>query len=80
MDKKTNIYVGPTIEGIVQTGTAFRGGLPPRLTALVSQEPFFADLMVPAARLAEARKELRNPESSMGALYRKAEQGGKQDV
>lgn len=80
MDKKTNIYVGPTIEGIVQTGTAFRGGLPPRLAELVSQEPFLSDLMVPATKLAEARKELRNPESSLRALYRKAERGGKQDV
>lgn len=71
------VYVGPSIAGIVQEGAAFSGGYPPKVAAAVRQAPFLADLMVPPEKLAEARKEVRNPDSALGALYRRAGKGEK---
>ena len=81
MDEKiTRIYIGPTIKGVIQTGTAFKGGTPPYMEETVKREPYLMDLIVPAAELAEAKKKIRNPEDSLAMLYRKAEtEGGKQD-
>ena len=32
--KQTMVYIGPSIGHLVQTGTAFKGGYPPRMEAL----------------------------------------------
>lgn len=75
MEKKTVVYIGPTRCGILLTGTAFCGGYPPNVEKLIKEEPFLKDLMIPVEGLAEAGKEVRNPESALGALYRKAAGG-----
>ena len=72
----TVIYIGPSVKGIVQTGTAFSGGYPPVVSALLLQRPFFGELMVEPGQLAEARKAVRDPESRLGMLYQKAEREG----
>lgn len=74
---KTMVYIGPSVEGIVMTGTAFTGGYPPRVQGLLNKEPYMTDLFVSAAALAESRKTLRDPESRLNLLYRKAEKGGR---
>ena len=66
----------PSIKGIVQTGAAFSGGYPPVVSAMLLQRPFLNELMVEPGRLAEARKEVRNPESRLGMFYQKAEKEG----
>ena len=43
---KTMVYIGPSMEGVVMTGTAFAGGYPPRVQGLISKEPYMADLFV----------------------------------
>ena len=77
--KQTMVYIGPSIGHLVQTGTAFKGGYAPRMEAALKREPFLNDLMIPVEQLSEARKELRNPESGLAALYRRAE-GGKHGI
>ena len=49
------------------------------MEAALKREPFLNDLMIPVEQLSEARKELRNPESGLAALYRRAE-GGKHGI
>ena len=74
---KTMVYIGPSMEGVVMTGTAFAGGYPPRGQNLLNKEPYMADLFVSADTLAESRKTLREPESRLNLLYRRAEKGGR---
>lgn len=69
-------YIGPTIEHIVQTGAVFRGGYPPKLTALLVKEPFLVELLVPIEKLAESKKIIRIQDSNLNLLYRKAEKTG----
>lgn len=79
MNKKeisTVVYVGPTIEGIVLTGTAFRGGYPPKVCTEIEKKPYLADLMVPISELAEARKKVRDQKSAIGALCQMVKEGG----
>ena len=76
---QTMVYIGPSNGHMVQTGTTFKGGNPPRMEAALKREPFLNDLMIPVEQLSEARKELRNPESGLAALYRRAE-GGKHGI
>ena len=52
---KTMVYIGPSMEGVVMTGTAFAGGYPPRVQNLLNKEPYMADLFVSADTLAESR-------------------------
>lgn len=74
---KTMVYIGPSMEGVVMTSTAFAGGYPPRVQNLLNKEPYMADLFVSVTALAESRKTLRDPESRLNLLYRKAEKGGR---
>ena len=67
------IYVGPTIDQIIKNGASFRCGFPPRLTEIINRYPFMNELMVPSELLAEAKKNIRNSESNLNMLYRKAE-------
>ena len=41
---KTMVYIGPSMEGVVMTGTAFAGGYPPRVQGLISKEPYLFQL------------------------------------
>ena len=75
----TMIYIGPSIDHLIQTGAAFAGGYPPKVEAALKKEPFLYDLMIPVSQLAEARKELSKPGSGLAALYRRAE-GGKHGI
>jgi len=72
----TKVYIGPSIEGILQTGAAFKGGYPPRVAAAIKNAPYLEDLMAETKNLANAKKELRNPESGLQMLYRRAEEKG----
>ena len=74
-------YIGPTLQGIIQGGTVFSGGLPPKAAAVVAAYPFMAGLFVNVENLAEARKELKKAGSERNMLYRRAKElGGNQNV
>lgn len=72
----TKVYIGPSIDGVIQTGAAYKNGYPPKVEQLIVKAPYIADLMVETSHLANAKKELRNPESGLQMLYRRAEEGG----
>lgn len=74
--ENTMIYIGPTIADTVQTGTAFKGGYPPKVEEAARNRPYLMDLMIPADKLADARKAARDPNSRLGMLCRQAKQGG----
>lgn len=72
----TKVYIGPSIEGIVQTGTAFKGGYPPKVKKAIEHAPYLIDLMIDTGQLYQARKELKIPESRLNMLCRRVEKGG----
>lgn len=73
-NKSSVIYVGPSLEHIVREGSVFRNGYPQKLEELMKEHPFLEELLVPVDLLAETKKAIRSPESSMKMLYRKAEE------
>ena len=79
MEKKVLVYIGPSLKNIVQTGTAFTGGYPPKLQEAVKTFPYLAELVVPAENLAQARKALKEPGSSLNQIYSKI-RGGMEHV
>ena len=43
MSKETMIYIGPTLDHIVVTGTAFRNGYPPKIRQVIREAPWLTD-------------------------------------
>ena len=74
IDTPVSVYLGPSFYGIVQKGTALKEGSLPKFETLLGAYPFLKGLLVPAAELAEKRKQLRAGDSELNALDRKAEQ------
>ena len=74
IEKKTMVYIGPTIKHIVKEGNAYRGGYPPRLEEKILNNPVLKDLLVPVSELAQARKELRKTGSRLVSIYNKVKE------
>ena len=74
IDTPVSVYLGAWFYGIVKKGTALKEGSLPKFETLLGAYPFLKGLLVPAAELAEKRKQLRAGDSELNALYRKAEQ------
>lgn len=75
MEKQILVYVGPSLRNIVQAGTSFCSGYPPKLREEIERRPYLLELMVPVQHLAEARRKLRDPGSSMRQIYEKVRGG-----
>lgn len=73
MNRESVMYVGPTLERIVQEGTVFRNGYPEKFMRVLNTYPVLQDLIVPVESLAKVKKSIRNPESDISMVYRKAE-------
>lgn len=73
MNHESVMYVGPSLERIVQEGTVFRNGYPEKFKRVLNSYPILQDLIVPVESLAEVKKSIRNPESNISMVYRKAE-------
>lgn len=73
MNRESVMYVGPSLERIVQEGTVFRNGYPEKFKRVLNSYPILQDLIVPVESLAEVKKSIRNPESDISMVYRKAE-------
>ena len=41
------MYLGPSVHGIIQSGTSYKNGLPPKAEALAALHPVFLELFVP---------------------------------
>jgi hypothetical protein len=73
MNRESVMYVGPSLERIVQEGAVFRNGYPEKFKRVLNSYPILQDLIVPVESLAEVKKSIRNPESDISMVYRKAE-------
>lgn len=66
------MYVGPTIEHVVQKSTVFKNGvLPKALNELVEEAPYIKKLLVPIDALPAAMKELNRPNSTLNVISEK---------
>ena len=65
----TNIYIGPSIRGVVRYGSAFSGGLPDKLEKLADQKPILKKLIVPVSEMGKAVKSSREEGSVIAIAY-----------
>lgn len=74
-EKTSNVsvmYVGPTIERIVQHSTVFKNGvLPEPLKKLIEEAPYVKKLLVPIDALPAAMKELNQKNSALNVISEK---------
>lgn len=74
-EKPSNVsvmYVGPTIERIVQHSTVFKNGvLPEPLKKLIEEAPYVKKLLVPIDALPAAMKELNQKDSALNVISKK---------
>lgn len=71
VQKKTVVYIGPTIKSVVSTGTIYNNGLPESLKKEIEKLPLIGSLMIPVDGLATAQKELATPGSALAIIYEK---------
>lgn len=71
VQKKTVVYIGPTIKNVVSTGTIYNNGLPEPLKKEMEKLPMIGSLLIPVDRLAAAQKELATPGSALAIIYAK---------
>lgn len=78
--KEATTYLGPTIKNVVESGTVFVAG---KVTTIFEKKmeeiPLLKSLLIPTSGLVKAKKELRNKESTISAIYRKAEEAIKNE-
>lgn len=72
------VYIGPTIMGVIQNGTIYRGNKE-TVVALLSEEiskrPLLASLIVTSETLAEDRIKVKTPGNLLHVNYRKLASG-----
>jgi hypothetical protein len=69
------IYVGPTLSaGRLAFATIYIGGLPEHINAIVAEKPWFKQLFVPVAKMAEAVAETKKKGSALHTLYKRAKE------
>ena len=71
VQKKTVIYIGPSIRNVVSTGTLYHNGLPKVLEEEMTRQPVIKSLIIPVDGLAAAQKELAVPGSALSTIYGK---------
>lgn len=71
VQKKTVVYIGPTIKSVVSTGTIYNNGLPESLKKEIEKFPLIGSLLIPVDELAAAQKELATPGSALAIIYAK---------
>ncbi len=65
------IYLGPPISGVTMPGTVYRNGLTPRLQKMKEDVPALGRLLVAVGNVAQARRELQDPQSAASICYQK---------
>lgn len=64
------MYLGPTITGVVRHSTIFKNGiLPQKLNKCVEEFPAMKKLFVSMEELPTATKELNKDQSALGTIY-----------
>lgn len=81
-EKKTLVYMGPEIPGVISSGMVLSNGLTPQMKKTAEEFPTFNRLLVPVGDVVRAKKKLKNETSSIAVCYNKAveyatQKGGK---
>ncbi len=70
-EKKTVIYLGPEIPGVVAAGTVFKNGLTKKLEEEIKEIPAINMLLVPVRDVVKVKKELAKEASAVKICYQK---------
>lgn len=73
------VYLGPTILGVIQSGTVYPGSVKAvreRLAAVIEKYPLIARLLAPGETLAQDRKKVKTPGNALYSYYTKLISGG----
>lgn len=70
--KETVVYMGPSINGVIETGTAMNDKYPDRFAEILKSNSYFSGLLIPVGKLNDAKKELRRQGSELDMLYKQA--------
>ena len=70
---ETQVYVGPTIEGVVKRDTFFNNGISDQLKKAIKEKPVLGSLVVPLCKFPDAKKEIQIG-GAMQVLYQKAKE------
>jgi hypothetical protein len=65
------MYLGPTLRGVVRTGTVFEGGLPKNLSVLAEKKPIINNLIVPLADSVATKKAINTEGTAEAVAYDK---------
>lgn len=65
------MYVGPTIPGVVTKNRIYIGKLPTKVEDRKSKDPYFANLLIPVEQLVTARQKLQEKTSVLAVSYLK---------
>lgn len=65
------MYVGPTIPGVVTKNRIYIGKLPTKVEDRKSKDPYFANLLIPVEQLVTARQKLQDKTSVLAVSYLK---------
>lgn len=66
----TQVYIGPSVRGIVKQYTVFKGDIPEILKKFTQDHPIAESLIVPIEDFAEARRNLETAGSALSILCR----------
>ena len=71
-EEKTEIYVyvGPTVRGVLQSGTIYRGKKADIIGTLAEKYPQIEKLTVKSSETAEARRKIQNGEGIISLAYK----------
>lgn len=65
------MYVGPTIPGVVTKNRIYIGNLPAKVEDRKNKDPYFANLLIPVDQLVTARQKLQDKNSVLAVSYLK---------
>jgi hypothetical protein len=69
------VYIGPSLrQGLLKTGTVFKGGYPEELNQLMDKVPALRDLFVSPAKLGAARASLAQPGGRYQTVFERVRQ------
>ena len=69
MDMKQEMYIGPSVPGIVKEGTVFMDGLPASFTEVAGSVPAIKNLVIPLERITGAKQALSEQGSVENVSY-----------
>lgn len=73
------MYVGPTVPGVVTKNRIYIGKLPDKVEERKSKDPYFANLLIPVEQLVTARQKLQETTSVLAVSYLKVLNSLKED-